>query len=104
MPFQKFRSAAYDDRDCRRRCDENRSECQNASYCTVNGAVTVLLCPPDEHVTVYVPVPFVVFETVRYVQVMFPLLSAVCVSSPWAVLFRPDGSFAEAVQVAAGAV
>ena len=32
---------------------------------TVKGAVTVLLCPADEQLTVYVPVPAPVFETVR---------------------------------------
>ena len=32
---------------------------------TVKGAVTVLLCPPNEHLTVYVPVPAPVFETIR---------------------------------------
>jgi hypothetical protein len=32
---------------------------------TVKGAVTVLLCPAAEQITVYVPVPAPVFETVR---------------------------------------
>jgi hypothetical protein len=43
---------------------------------TVKGPVVVLLCPLDEQVTVYVPVPLPVFDTVWYVQLMFPLPSA----------------------------
>ena len=43
---------------------------------TVKGPVVVLLCPPDEQVTVYVPVPLPVLDTVWYVQLMLPLASA----------------------------
>ena len=72
---------------------------------TVKGAETLLVCPWKVQVTVCVPVPGVVFETVRYDQLTAPSPPAVSVGvRPSAVLVRPEGSTAVAVHCAPGAV
>jgi len=71
----------------------------------VNAAELERVAPAYVHVTVWVPVPGVVDETVRYVQLTTPLAFAITVGSrPCAVLRFPDGSRACAVHDPPGVV